>query len=558
MVLKAMREMVELDPVENEQVTPEKVRGYVLENYGMDIAACGTVMADMVAPGLTQTRTSKVPLHLRLLERVSSGIYRLLPAADELLSDIQDHEPSPPLSMHPSLNHILYGPPGTGKTYSVIRRAARLIAGRDLDDQEAKQVYDEACASGRIRLVTFHQSFSYEDFMEGIRPVMDGGGSARFEVRDGVFKQVTTEALFACLEPKQNEDEFEAHWNALLLQVADQGELEIPGLKDAVWILSSTEKGNLRAVNKVSQKEMACGRSAIAKVWQVLRPQVRVSSMEVSAALERGAHFGVIAAVYNFMQGIKPAVNPPVQGELSLPLANITPNHEAVVECYLEFGPTSGWQLRADKTFPPYVLIIDEINRGNISRIFGELITLIEDDKRHGRENALRVVLPSSREPFTVLPNLFILGTMNTADKSLALLDVALRRRFEFEELAPDFSKCAGFSELEPVMNEINRRLELRKDRDHRIGHAFFMGVTDVAGFNRAFVRKVVPLLQEYFFNDIDGARFVLGEEDNRDAIGFLRPLDGPPKWQRNRWRWFTDEEPGMDCWARLQLNLAV
>ena len=96
MVLKAMREMVELDPVENEQVTPEKVRGYVLENYGMDIAACGTVMADMVAPGLTQTRTSKVPLHLRLLERVSSGIYRLLPAADELLSDIQDHEPSPP------------------------------------------------------------------------------------------------------------------------------------------------------------------------------------------------------------------------------------------------------------------------------------------------------------------------------------------------------------------------------------------------------------------------------------------------------------------------------
>ena len=247
-----------------------------------------------------------------------------------------------------------------------------------------------------------------------------------------------------------------------------------------------------------------------------------------------------------------------MQGELSLPLANITPNHEAVVECYLEFGPTSGWQLRADKTFPPYVLIIDEINRGNISRIFGELITLIEDDKRHGRENALRVVLPSSREPFTVLPNLFILGTMNTADKSLALLDVALRRRFEFEELAPDFSKCAGFSELEPVMNEINRRLELRKDRDHRIGHAFFMGVTDVAGFNRAFVRKVVPLLQEYFFNDIDGARFVLGEEDNRDAIGFLRPLDGPPKWQRNRWRWFTDEEPGMDCWARLQLNLAV
>jgi 5-methylcytosine-specific restriction enzyme B len=146
---------------------------------------------------------------------------------------------------------------------------------------------------------------------------------------------------------------------------------------------------------------------------------------------------------------------------------------------------------------------------------------------------------------------------MNTADKSLALLDVALRRRFDFTELPPDFSLCQG---LTPAMKEVllalNDRLEKRKDRDHRIGHAFFIGVTTVDEFNEAFKRKVVPLLQEYFFNDIEGARYVLGEDEKDNDGGFLRRLDGDSRHQRNRWRWFTDVEPTMDCWARLEMTL--
>lgn len=462
----------------------------------------------------------------------------------------------------PALNRILYGPPGTGKTHRVIREAAAICGSGMLTEGEAKAVYDKVSAEGRVRLVTFHQSFGYEDFIEGIRPMMDEGGAARFEVRDGVFKEIAMEALFACLERTTSlnaKNSFEDRWRALAVEINNTGELEIPGLKDVVWRLSTTERGNLRAINKETQKEMGCYHSSMAVVWQKLNPMPRVTSTDVSQALGKGAHFGVVAAVYNYLQNISPLTVAKEQRsshEPSFVAGDV--NAIGVAESYLKLGPASGWQLRADKNYPPYVLVIDEINRGNISRIFGELITLIEDDKRHGASNALQVMLPSSREPFTVPPNLFLLGTMNTADKSLALLDVALRRRFEFEELAPDFEVCGGLSpEMKAVLTRINERIELRKDRDHRIGHAFFMGVSDEAGFNHAFRRKVVPLLQEYFFNDIDGARFVLGEESRKDGGGFLRPLRASveTRLQRNHWRWFTDEQPGMDCWQQLQIN---
>ena len=193
------------------------------------------------------------------------------------------------------------------------------------------------------------------------------------------------------------------------------------------------------------------------------------------------------------------------------------------------------------------------------SRIFGELITLIEDDKRLGNDNGLSTVLPVSRDVFSVPPNLYLLGTMNTADKSLALLDVALRRRFDFTELPPDFSVCLGLTQaMRDVLGELNERLEKRKDRDHRIGHAFFMNVSSGEEFNVAFKRKVVPLLQEYFFNDMDGVRYVLGEDEMDDDQGFLRPIRGESRHQRNRWRWFTDVDLQMDCWARLQTTLGA
>lgn len=512
LIIEAMRAMISDDPVENECVHPDQVRRYVEINFNKDIAACGTVMADMVAPGLTQNRTSKIPLSLRVLERVRSGLYRLL--TDEDLarpsSDDQKIPTENPMSTQ-ALNQILYGPPGTGKTYRVIRQAAAIIVGKPaLNDQEAKTAYDRAVAEDRVRLATFHQSFSYEDFIEGIRPVMDDRGEAKFQVRDGVFKEIATEALFACLE---------------LVDPTSAGDSPYqrpgPGTKTGlVWDIADamvTELGRPPTRQEIIQRAIAAGTNTNTAGTQSSR--------------------------WRLSQGFK-------DEDLSAAEA---------VQSFLTDGSASGWQLRSDKNYPPYVLVIDEINRGNISRIFGELITLIEDDKREGNANSLRVTLPSSRELFAVPPNLFLLGTMNTADKSLALLDVALRRRFEFRELAPDFSVCGLPEDMREVLERLNMRIELRKDRDHRIGHAFFMGVADAESFNRAFVRKVVPLLQEYFFNDIDGARFVLGEIGREGEAGFLRQITAPPaeaRHQRNRWRWFTDEEPGMNCWTRLRATL--
>ncbi len=163
----------------------------------------------------------------------------------------------------------------------------------------------------------------------------------------------------------------------------------------------------------------------------------------------------------------------------------------------------------------PYVLIIDEINRGNISRIFGELITLVEPSKRAGNAEGITVRLPYSKEDFSVPNNLHIIGTMNTADRSLALMDTALRRRFDFVEVPPDPSlieKMVGEVNLKEMLTAINQRIEALYDRDHTIGHAFFMGVESISDLARVFRQNILPLLEEYFFEDWEKISLVLGK----------------------------------------------
>lgn len=264
-------------------------------------------------------------------------------------------------------NRILYGPPGTGKTFHAVDHALAII-----DRVSVKEVkrnveqFGKLRQFGQIEMVTFHQNYAYEDFIEGIRPVLsnDVGGQVGYELRDGVFKQI-----------------------------ADAAKAE------------------------------------------------------------------------------------------------------------------------TDKRF---VLIIDEINRGNIAKIFGELITLIEGSRRLGAEDETRVTLPYSKEQFGVPNNLYLIGTMNTADRSIQLLDTALRRRFDFVEMIPEPEHPLISEDMEGVncrrmIKTLNDRITALLDREHQIGHTYLMGVDTMGKLSYALRNKIFPLLQEYFFDDWSKIRAVLG-----------------------------------------------
>lgn len=168
----------------------------------------------------------------------------------------------------------------------------------------------------------------------------------------------------------------------------------------------------------------------------------------------------------------------------------------------------------ADKA--PCYLIIDEINRGNISKIFGELITLIEKDKR----DKLKITLPYSRKPFKLPSNIYIIGTMNTADRSIAILDTALRRRFTFFEIEPDpevikFSDSGIIEddiELSRLLEKMNDRVQKKYDRDHRIGHSYLLELDNFSKFYNCWYYKIIPLLMDYFYNDLKSISEIIGK----------------------------------------------
>jgi 5-methylcytosine-specific restriction protein B len=181
----------------------------------------------------------------------------------------------------------------------------------------------------------------------------------------------------------------------------------------------------------------------------------------------------------------------------------------------------AAWEVDKENA-PKYLLVIDEINRANIAKVLGELITLIEDDKRLGEANELTVRLPASGERFGVPPNLYVLGTMNTADRSIALLDLALRRRFTFVEMRPQPSVIeppvvAGV-DLRALLARLNERIAALRDRDHQIGHSYLLHLRDAGDLHFAWYRRVVPLLQEYFYNDGERLKAVIGGR-------FVRPV---------------------------------
>lgn len=205
---------------------------------------------------------------------------------------------------------------------------------------------------------------------------------------------------------------------------------------------------------------------------------------------------------------------------------------------------------------PKFVLIIDEINRGNVSRIFGELITLIEPSKREGAKETLAATLPYSKQRFSVPPNLYVIGTMNTADRSLTGLDIALRRRFRFEEVLPEPDLLQGVTveglDIRALLKVLNERIEVMLDRDHCLGHSYFLPLRNDNSLERLatiFEQEIIPLLREYFFEDSERIRWVLNDHRKAADYQFLLKPNSDLKE-------LIGDEPGMPTEARrLLLN---
>ena len=292
-------------------------------------------------------------------------------------------------------NFILYGPPGTGKTYNVINKALEIIdpegyleMAEDNNREAILNQYKELVDKGQVAFCTFHQSYGYEEFIEGLKS--DGKGN--FVTEDGILKRISYNAAYEGLKDKYKEDEV------------------------------SYDDKKLKVNNYINKE-------------------------------------------------------------------------------------------RTFKEAKKFVLIIDEINRGNISKIFGELITLLEEDKRIGTSNQIIANLPYTKEKFSLPNNLYIIGTMNTSDKSIAQIDIALRRRFIFEEMMPDYDVLDEIDgiELDKLLIAINERVEFLLDRDHLIGHAYFVNCNSYSDIINVVSNKIIPLLQEYFYGDNEKVGMVLG-----------------------------------------------
>lgn len=459
--------------------------------------------------------------------------------------------PSRPRSTH-ALNTIFYGPPGTGKTYLTARRAVEIIDGPRPASERREALmarFKSLREAGAIEFVSFHQSFGYEDFVAGIRPDVEAS-ELSYELTAGAFKVLCDRA-----NRPRDDKVTSAHrqrpnlnlaapgiqfWKMSLGRADDlQGKAiyddciengyALLGWGEGVDYTGCNDVDAIRARHDALPKreEPPFGDDAVdrfknrMKVGDVvlvsqgnrlIRAIGRVTGdYEHHAAAEFGQKRTV-----EWLSVLDPALPRERLLRVGVSQQTIYQLDRANVDT-----EALGALLAAPPEAPPrYVLIVDEINRGNISKIFGELITLLEDDKRVGQPNELRVKLAGVEEPFGVPDNVYVIGTMNTADRSIAFLDTALRRRFRFEEMMPDTKALAEILADRPVASEfdvptlleaINKRLCLLYDRNHQIGHAYFAKVHTLADLRDVFRWNVIPLLQEYFYDDWFKLCLVLG-----------------------------------------------
>lgn len=432
------------------------------------------------------------------------------------------------------LNQILYGPPGTGKTFNSINKAISILNPEfnlNLERNLVKKEYERLVLNNRITFTTFHQSMSYEDFIEGIKPIKpdDNDEFLKYHIQEGLFKIACANAAYFCYKKYQKTKRqafkytFDDLYDAFIEQIQDLLKKETPpvyktltGKEVTVIEINSNDSIKARAKNSVANRKPApLTKENLQKLYDKFNSLDEIKTLkQVRETVEISPRITEFYAVFG---ALKEFENNEFKPDADLLDDNVDDDYD-LGEVIKKFS--GGVYTNAVKEFgenaDPVVLIIDEINRGNISQIFGELITLIEEDKRLGNEEALEILLPYSKEKFGVPSNLYIIGTMNTADRSVEALDTALRRRFYFIEMMPnpDVVKNKNFEDYERIniMQKINQRVEQLLDRNYTLGHSYFIK----KDFKSSFKNEIIPLLQEYFYNDCGKIGLILGR-------GFVR-----------------------------------
>ena len=468
-------------------------------------------------------------------------------------------------------NVIFYGPPGTGKTYTTAKRAVEICkteSEKELTDySEIMEKYNELKENNRIEFITFHQSYGYEEFIEGIKPIVLNEddeaenesennqesktdikieNDVKYKIEAGIFKKFCDNAKKAIIESKSN---IYISPKAIVWKVTVKDKVKEDcftnnhvrinfklGTAGASKFDNEIKKGDIIITTDGSRTKIN-GIAVVTddKAYTLNKAQSDTTTRNVDWLVK-----GINEDIYE------------INDKKILPRKTVTKVPNMKVEDIIKLAKEkesivlskeelSKIVIKENKD--PYVFIIDEINRGNISKIFGELITLIEPTKRsgEGKKECISTKLPYSKEEFTVPDNVYIIGTMNTADRSIALMDTALRRRFKFEEMLPDYDLLKDiFVEdkgtkvnIGAMLKVINERIEYLYDREHTIGHAVFLELKEnnnIDKLENIFKKSVIPLLQEYFYEDYDKIRLILGDNAKDEDEQFIFAESIKPK----------------------------